>query len=99
MAIDYKEHKKKQSSLGNEILNLIGEIKETKKNRFDYWFQAVGEKIGKIAIPSFKKHGVLYVNVVNPVSRFELTRMKAEILETVNRNLTESKKLKDIIFK
>lgn len=99
MLIDFKEHKKKQSDLGSEIQNLIGEIKDRKKNRFDYWYIAVGDKIGKIAVPSFKKHGVLYVNVVNPVSRFELTRIKGEILETVNKLLPEEKKLKDILFK
>ncbi|KXK55728.1 MAG: hypothetical protein UZ05_CHB002000436 [Chlorobi bacterium OLB5] len=99
MSINYKEHKKKQSSLNQEINGLIAELKGQKKSRFSYWYDAVGEKIGKIAVPSFKKHGVLYVNVVNPVSRFELTRMKAEILEKVNFNLEESRKLKDIIFK
>lgn len=99
MLINYKEHKKKQSSLNQEINSLLAEIKGQKKNRFSYWYNAVGEKLGKIAVPSFKKHGVLFVKVVNPVSRFELSRMKAEILEKVNINLEESKKLKDIIFK
>jgi len=97
--IDFKARKKKQTTLHDEIGDLIGAIKKQKKNRFDFWYEAVGEKIGKIAVPTFKKHGVLYVSVVNPVSRFELTRMKQEILEKVNSNLIETKKLKDIIFK
>lgn len=99
MPIDYKEHKKKQSNLNQEINGLLAELKGQKKSRFSYWYDAVGEKIGKIAVPTFKKHGVLFVNVVNPVSRFELTRMKAEILEKVNLILEDKKKLKDIIFK
>lgn len=99
MIIDFKKHTKKQSTLTGEIGGLLSELKGQKKSRFGYWYAAVGEKIGKIAVPSFKKHGVLYVNVVNPVSRFELTRMKAEIIEKVNFNLEEKKKLKDIIFK
>lgn len=99
MLIDFKKHNRKQSTLNDEIADLIGAIKKQKKQRFDFWYTAVGEKIGKIAVPTFKKHGVLYVNVVNPVSRFELTRMKQEILEKVNNILSENKKLKDIIFK
>lgn len=99
MLIDFKEHRKKQTTLNAEISELIGAIKKQKKDRFDFWYQAVGEKIGKIAVPTFKKHGVLYVRVVNPVSRFELTRMKQEILEKVNINLSENKQIKDIIFK
>lgn len=99
MIVDYKEHRNKQAKLGNEIQGLLLELKQQKKKRFDYWYLAVGETIGKIAVPAFKKHGVLYVNVVNPVSRFELTRMKSEIIEKVNENLTETKKIKDIIFK
>ncbi|HWA07133.1 MAG TPA: DUF721 domain-containing protein [Ignavibacteria bacterium] len=97
--IDFKEHRKKQTTLNDEISELLGAIKKQKKERFDFWYAAVGEKIGKIAVPTFKKHGVLYVSVVNPVSRFELTRMKQEILEKVNINLSETKQIKDIIFK
>ena len=48
---------------------------------------------------TLEKNDVLYVSVVNPVSRFELTRMKPEILESVNKILSENKKLKDIMFK
>ncbi|HRE12114.1 MAG TPA: DciA family protein [Ignavibacteria bacterium] len=99
MLIDFRKHAKKQTTLHDEIGDLIGAIKKQKKERFDFWYLAVGEKIGKIAAPTFKKHGVLYVTVVNPVSRFELTRMKQEILEKVNGILDENKKLKDIIFK
>lgn len=99
MLIDFKEHRKKQTTLNDEISELLGAIKKQKKERFDFWYAAVGEKIGKIAVPTFKKHGVLYVSVVNPVSRFELTRMKQEILEKVNINLSETKQIKDIIFK
>lgn len=99
MLIDFKEHRKKQTTLNEEIGDLLGVIKKQKKDRFDFWYQAVGEKLGKIAVPTFKKHGVLYVSVVNPVSRFELTRMKQEILEEVNKNLSETKQIKDIIFK
>lgn len=99
MLIDFRQHTKKQTTLNDEVADLIGAIKKQKKDRFDFWYMAVGEKLGKIAIPTFKKHGVLYVSVVNPVSRFELTRMKQEILEKVNSILSENKKLKDIIFK
>ncbi len=99
MLIDFKEHAKRQTTLNSEISALFGDLKKQKKKRFDYWYQAVGEKIGKLAIPTYKKNDVLYVSVVNPVSRFELTRMKPEILESVNKILSENKKLKDIIFK
>lgn len=99
MLIDFKKHNKRQTTLNSEIENLMADFKRQKKDRFDFWYQAVGEKIGKIAVPTFKKLGVLYVSVVNPVSRFELTRMKPEILEKVNINLSEHKKIKDIIFK
>ena len=99
MLIDLKERTKKQSTLNQEISALFSDLKKQKKNRFGYWYQAVGEKIGKIAVPTFKKNGVLFVSVVNPVSRFELTRMKPEIIESVNKLLIESKKIKDIIFK
>ncbi len=99
MLIDFKEHTKKQTTLNSEISALFTDLKKQKKKRFDYWYQAVGEKIGKIAIPTYKKNDVLYVSVVNPVSRFELTRMKPEILESVNKLLSENKKLKDILFK
>lgn len=99
MLIDFKEHTKRQTTLNSEISALFTDLKKQKKKRFDYWYQAVGEKIGKIAIPTYKKNDVLYVSVVNPVSRFELTRMKPEILESVNKLLSENKKLKDILFK
>lgn len=99
MLIDFKGRSKKQTTLNSEINSLISDLKKQKKNRFDFWYQAVGEKIGKIAVPTYKKTGVLYVSVVNPVSRFELTRMKPEILDSVNKLLNENKKLKDIIFK
>jgi hypothetical protein len=97
--INYKERAKHQTSLNSEISALFTDLKKQKKKRFDFWYQAVGEKLGKIAIPTYKKNDVLYVSVVNPVSRFELTRMKPEILESVNKILSENKKLKDIIFK
>ena len=99
MLIDFKEHTKRQTTLNSEISALFTDLKKQKKKRFDYWYQVVGEKIGKIAIPTYKKNDVLYVSVVNPVSRFELTRMKPEILESVNKILSENKKLKDILFK
>ncbi len=99
MSIDFKEHTKKQTTLNSEISALFTDLKKQKKKRYDYWYRAVGEKIGKIAIPTYKKNDVLYISVVNPVSRFELTRMKPEILDSVNKILSENKKLKDIIFK
>ena len=99
MVVNYKIRTKKQTSLSNEIGSLFGELKQTQKNRFAFWYKGVGEQIGKIATPAYVKKGVLYVSVVNPVSRFELTRIKKEILENVNVHLNDNNKLKDVIFK
>lgn len=99
MLVNYKIRTKKQANLVDEIGSLFGELKQIQKNRFSYWYKGVGEKIGKIATPVYIKKGVLHVSVVNPVSRFELTRIKQEILENVNTHLNDNNKLKDIIFK
>ena len=99
MSINYKIHSKKQTNLSSEVSSLYGELKQIQKNKYAFWYNAVGEQIGKIAIPAYINKSVLHVSVINPVSRFELSRIKDEILQKVNSILGENNQLKDIIFK
>jgi DNA-binding IclR family transcriptional regulator len=99
LSINYKIHSKKQTNLASEVSSLYGELKQIRKNKYAFWYKAVGEQIGKIAIPAYIKNGVLHVSVINPVSRFELSRIKADILKKVNTVLGDNNELKDIIFK
>ncbi|MEO8513808.1 MAG: DUF721 domain-containing protein [Ignavibacteria bacterium] len=99
MLIDFKERTKKTTTLDAEISNILGVFKKEKKRRFAFWNDAVGEKIAKIASPSYKKHDVLFVKVQDSTWRFVLSQQKEELLESINKNLNENKKIKDIIFK
>jgi predicted nucleic acid-binding Zn ribbon protein len=99
LSINYKIHSKKTSDLHSEIGELLGTLKREKKRRYAFWETAVGDKIAKIAVPTYKRNDVLMVKVQDSVWRFELTRRKFEILENVNKNLTPTKQIKDIIFK
>lgn len=99
MKIDFTKRNNDVINLSSSINSLLVELKKQKAKRFSYWYEAVGERISKIAIPKYKKHDILFVSVQDSVSRFELTRMKQSILEKVNSKLEENKKLKDIIFK
>lgn len=99
MSINYKIHSKKTSDLYSEIGNLLGTLKKEKKKRYAFWEAAVGGKIAEIATPTYKKNNVLMVKVRDSVWRFELTRRKFELLENINKNLTPTKQIKDIIFK
>lgn len=99
MQIDYYKHTQNQSSLGDEISDLIGVVKKEQKKRFGFWYEAVGEKISKAAVPVMKRKGILLVKVQDDVWRFELARRKEELLGLVNNLLKEDKKITDIIFK
>jgi predicted nucleic acid-binding Zn ribbon protein len=97
--INLKERTKKASSLDAEISNILGVFKKEKKKRYAFWNDAVGEKIAEIASPTFKKHGILFVKVQDSTWRFVLAQQKDELIESINKNLKEDKKIKDIIFK
>ncbi len=99
MSINFKERTKRASTIESEISNILGIFKKEKKKRFAFWNDAVGEKIAKIASPSYKKHDVLFVKVQDSTWRFVLSQQKEELLLNINKNLAENKKLKDIIFK
>jgi predicted nucleic acid-binding Zn ribbon protein len=99
LSINYKIHAKKTSDLHSEIGELLGTLKTEKKRRYAFWESAVGERIARIAVPTYRKNDVLMVKVQDSVWRFELTRRKSEILENVNKNLAPVKQIKDIIFK
>jgi len=99
LSINYKLHTKKSASLNNEINDLLKSLRGIQKDKYSYWHNAVGEKIAKVAVPVYNKKGVLMVRVEDSVWRFELTRRKPEIIESVNKNLNETNKIKDIIFK
>lgn len=99
MSIDYKSRTKKPEGLSSEIEKILGGLKEKKKKRYAYWSEAVGETIAKVAIPVYSKNGVLMVKVEDPVWRFELTRRKSEVLESVNKKVKKNNQYKDIIFK
>ena len=97
MPIDYGKHTRKQKDLGKEISELIKTLKKEKKKKFGFWVQAVGEKISDVAVPYRLKNDILLIKVTDAVWRFELTKRKEELLESVNK-ITD-KKIKDIIFK
>ncbi len=99
MSINYKIHNKKPSPLNKEIGQLLDKLKEVKKDKYSFWHNAVGETIAKIAVPTYRKKDVLFVKVHDSVWRFELTRRKNELLESINSNLNAENKIKDIIFK
>lgn len=99
MPIDYKLHNKKPSPLNLEVSQLLGRLKEIKKDKYSFWYNAVGETIAKIAVPTYRKKDVLFVKVYDSVWRFELTRRKSELLESINNNLNTETKIRDIIFK
>lgn len=97
--IDLKERTKKPAALDVEISNILGIYKKEKKKRFAFWNDAVGEKIAQIAWPTFKKHEILFVKVQDSTWRFVLSQQKDELIQSINKNLKEDKKIKDIIFK
>lgn len=99
MSINYKIHAKKTSDLNSEIGKLLGTLRKEKKKRYAFWESAVGAKIAEIATPTYKRNDVLMVKVEDSVWRFELTRRKFELLESINGNLPPTKQIKDIIFK
>ena len=99
MSINLKTRTKKTKELNAEINDLLSSLKNIKKQRYSFWFTAVGETISKVAVPVYKKNGILLVKVQDSVWRFELTRRKDELLESINKELKENKKIKDIIFK
>jgi predicted nucleic acid-binding Zn ribbon protein len=99
LSIDYRKRTKKASELNSEVAELLESLKAAKRRRFAFWANAVGDKIAEIAVPSYKKNGVLIVKVRDSVWRFELTRRKEELIQSINSSLKEDKKLKDIIFK
>jgi predicted nucleic acid-binding Zn ribbon protein len=99
LSIDYRKRTKKASELNSEVAELLESLKGAKRRRFAFWANAVGDKIAEIAVPSYKKNGVLIVKVRDSVWRFELTRRKEELIQSINSSLKEDKKLKDIIFK
>jgi predicted nucleic acid-binding Zn ribbon protein len=97
MPINYNKHSHRQKDLNKEISDLIKSLKREKKKRFGFWEKAVGEKISEIAVPYRLKNDILLIKVTDSVWRFELTKRKEELLQSVNSN-TENK-IKDIIFK
>jgi DNA-binding IclR family transcriptional regulator len=99
LSINYKIHTKKPAALNSEISELLNNLKNIQKDKYAFWYDAVGEKIAKVAVPVYNKKGVLMVRVEDSVWRFELTRRKPEIIENVNKNLNSNNKIKDIIFK
>ena len=99
LSIDFKKRAKRPSELTFEVNQLLESLRSVKKQRFGFWRNVVGDKIAEIAVPSYKKNGVLIIKVRDSVWRFELTRRKEELLKSVNAALPENKKLKDIIFK
>jgi predicted nucleic acid-binding Zn ribbon protein len=99
VSIDFKKRAKRPSELTYEVNELLESLRNVKKQRFAFWRNVVGDKIAEIAVPSYKKNSVLIVKVSDSVWRFELTRRKEELLQSVNAALSENKKLKDIIFK
>lgn len=99
MSINYKIHTKKPAALTGEIGELLKNLKDIQKNKYAFWYNAVGKTIAKVAIPVYIKKGVLIVRVEDSVWRFELTRRKPEIMENVNKNLNGNSKISDIIFK
>jgi predicted nucleic acid-binding Zn ribbon protein len=97
MPINFTKHAHRQRDLNKEISDLVKSLKREKKKRFGFWEKAVGEKISEIAVPYRLKNDILLIKVTDSVWRFELTKRKEELLQSVN-NYTENK-IKDIIFK
>lgn len=97
MPVDYKKRTKKQKDLSKEVSDLIKTLKKEKKKKFGFWSEAVGEKISDIATPYKLKNEILLIKVSDAVWRFELTKRKEELLESINK--FTDKKIKDIIFK
>ena len=65
---------------------------------YKIWMTAVGEQIARNAYPAAFRGGILFVNVVSSVWMQELSFLKENILEKLNREL-KGAKLKDIRFK
>lgn len=61
------------------------------------WGESVGEEIAKNTQPQYIKQGILFVNTVSPVWAHQLTIIKSEILDKINRHL--SVPVKDVRFK
>lgn len=97
MPINFTKHSHRQKDLGREISDLVKSLKKEKKKKFGFWEKAVGEKISEIAVPYRLKNDILLIKVTDSVWRFELTKRKEDLLQSVN-NFTENK-IKDIIFK
>lgn len=99
------EHKRRTSKEPQQIHNLIEELchrfgihkKIMEHTAISKWSQIVGERISKETQPLGVRGGKLFLWVENSSWRNELTFMKKEIINRLNRSLGE-KVIRDIIF-
>jgi predicted nucleic acid-binding Zn ribbon protein len=94
--------KKNQSSsvkLSEELERILHNLYDSRMNKFDFWYTAVGDKIASAAEPVKLVNSVLIVRVKDSVWRFELTRRKTELIDKINNSVNKGRIIKDIVFK
>jgi len=79
-----------------EKLGLTGGIRN--HQLLDRWEEIVGPRIAEVTTAERMADGKLWVSVTHPAWRNELTYMKQELIDRVNRAFGE-KIVKDIIFR
>lgn len=62
------------------------------------WSRAVGKQIAEISEPLYFKDGRLFVKVKSAAWRQELSMMRQEIIERINRNI-ERNVVNEIVFR
>jgi len=85
-------------SLIGEMLDGLGITCRVKESRaLLIWRDVVGDVIGDVTEPRSIRRGVLRVKVRDPVWRNELTYLKDEIIDKLNRSIGE-KVVSDVKF-
>lgn len=79
---------------------LVQGLAQAKQERWAFWQLAVGPEIAEMTEPKAINHGTLVVGCKgSAVARFELHRLRFEIMELVNKHLPEGKKIGKVVFR
>ncbi|MHB0912087.1 MAG: DUF721 domain-containing protein [Armatimonadota bacterium] len=84
--------------LGQTLKNLDLESRLREQKCLACWDEVVGERVADAAQPEFIRGGKLFVVTKSPAWANELSMMKKEIVERINKQIG-AKALKEIVFK
>ena len=82
----------------HECFQDFGIQKPLKRYRIFYlWPEIVGKKVAKVTIPQKVSNKKIFIKVKNDVWRQEITFLKSEIIQKINKELG-SNEIKDIVL-